>query len=93
MGIAGWLMIMTFTLAHWIFAHKYWTLSYKVHAIINLDTEQPNLKYVKIFNYTMFINIIFWTLLGTILFFYSDFNLSFVATRGFEIFFIFTLFT
>jgi hypothetical protein len=59
---------LTFTLAHWIFANKYWLLSRKLPPMINDSFEQPNLNCINIFNLLMFTNIIVWPVLTMILF-------------------------
>lgn len=43
MGLAGMGSSITFTLAHWMFAERYWILSYKIPSMIDQTIQGPDL--------------------------------------------------
>ena len=77
MGVFGWVIGVTFSLAHWILAHRYWILSFKIPSILQIS-QPKSLKCIKITNIIVITNIVFWPTLGMIIFllmhFLSDFN-------------------
>jgi hypothetical protein len=53
MGISAMVSTTTFTLAHWLFAEKYWLLSYKIPSMIDQSVQTPNLTFPKRVNVAM----------------------------------------
>lgn len=43
MNICGWLSGALFSAAHWMFAYKYWVMSFKIKALID-GNSMPDLK-------------------------------------------------
>lgn len=72
MSLSGLGVSVPFTLAHWIFAERYWVLSYKLESIVKRDADQPNLKMIKLFSWVIIVNIVGWQLLATIAFLGMD---------------------
>ncbi len=61
MGLGGLGASMPFTLAHWLFAERYWVLSFKIDFIIRRYEEQPpNIKLVKFVSWFIIFNIVGW---------------------------------
>lgn len=50
-------------LTQWVFAYKYWTLSYRIRSIVSRDVSQ-NFKVQRRVNYCFIFNMIFWQALG-----------------------------
>jgi hypothetical protein len=75
MAISALLATIFFTLAHWLFARKYWLLSYKLDFMVG-SLQQPNLKFFTRFSKVMLFNIILWPLIAFLLFLIIDLSPS-----------------
>jgi hypothetical protein len=73
MGVFGWMIGVTFSLAHWILAQRYWILSFKIPSILQIS-QPKSLKCIKITNLIVITNIVFWPTLGMIIFFLMHFH-------------------
>lgn len=58
-SISGPLSIIFFMLQQWMFAYKYWTLSYKIEAIVKRE-QSPDLTLMSRLNFAVILNIVVW---------------------------------
>ena len=70
MGLAGFGSSISFTLAHWMFAYKYWILSYKIPSMINQSIQTADLSFPRLVNVIM-ISLTFITSITTMGMFYG----------------------
>jgi hypothetical protein len=87
MALGGLGTSVPFTLAHWIFAERYWVLSYKIESILKRDENPPNLKMVKLFSLVIIVNIVGWQLGSAIAFLGID--LGNMSSTGFPEFMLY----
>ena len=69
MGLGGMGISLSFTLANWFFAHKYWVLSYKIPSMIDKNLEAANMTKPKIVNILMISITVIVSVSGTSIFF------------------------
>lgn len=90
MGISAMVSTVFFTLAHWMFANKYWLLSYKIPSMIDQSVQTPDLTFPKRVNVVMIISSILTGVISTGIFFGTDFGIldGNLATTFFLYFFL-----
>jgi hypothetical protein len=71
-----------FTLAHWMFACKYWALSFIVQATTEGISYTKKIKCLSILNIVVIINSVIWPIVISALFVYS--SLQNVLDKSFE---------
>ena len=76
MGICGWLSTTLFAISHWMFAYKYWIMSFRIETALQGDST-PDLKCQTKTNVITLVSIVFSSSLSTLLFYL----ISFVAQR------------
>jgi hypothetical protein len=54
--------VIAYTMAHWIFAEKYWELSHFMEAYLD-DTAEDNLVTIQKVNKAVMVNIVLWPVL------------------------------
>ena len=79
--------ICLYTLTHWMFALKYWALSFIIQATTQRVSYNKKIRYLSILNIVVIANTIFWSIVSGALFAAS--NLNDVKGETLEAFFLF----
>lgn len=73
MGISGMGVSVPYTLAHWLFAERYWILSFKLDYIVKrYEEEPPNIKVVQFLSWLVMFNIVGWQIVSLVVFYGMD---------------------
>ena len=72
--LSGFVLITMYMLTHWLFAYKYWVLSFRVKSIF-LNEADPDLKSQFRTNKAVIFNMFFWQILAAIAFIIDSFVL------------------
>ena len=73
MGVSGFLTETLFALSHWMFAYKYWILSFRIQSIVE-KSQTNELSCQNKTNKAMIINIFWWSFLSTVLWYVIEFT-------------------
>ena len=79
--------ICLYTLTHWMFALKYWALSFIIRATTQRVSCNKKIRCLSILNIVVIANTIFWSILSGVLF--AANNLNDVKGETLEAFFLF----
>jgi len=68
MGVFGWVSTTFFTVSHWMFAYKYWVMSFRIEALLKSDIS-PNLSCQNKTNRVTLTSVFFCSTASTLLFY------------------------